>query len=76
MADVFGPPLVPEAEPAETAEPSDPVESVESGGPAESAGHTDVVPPETPPGTTDVAPDHHAGIPRRAEEESPPVKTG
>jgi RNA polymerase-interacting CarD/CdnL/TRCF family regulator len=76
VADVFGPPLVPEAEPAETAKPSDTVESVESGGPVESAGHTDVVPPETPPGTTDVAPDHHADIPRRAEEGSPPVKTG
>ncbi len=88
VADVFGPPLVPEVEPAERAEgqepeptapietaesaeqaekaePSEPVESTER---VESAENTDVVPPETPPATTDVAP----GIPPRAEGESPP----
>jgi hypothetical protein len=63
VADVFGPPLAPEVEPAET---SDSAETVEPA--VEGAEHADVAPPETPPGTTDVAP----GLPRQAEEESPP----
>ncbi|GMR23838.1 MAG: hypothetical protein BMS9Abin37_2311 [Acidobacteriota bacterium] len=108
-ADVFGPPVVTEVEPAEQGkraedaaaapdhdhaqseepEPTEPIETAESAEqpektepgdrvpvepaePIESAGHTDVVPPETPPATTDVSPANNAGTPRRAEEESPP----
>jgi len=72
VADVFGPPLVPEDEPPETAAREAPGESVESAEAVESVGHTDIAAPETPAGTPDVAPEHNAGNPRRTEEESPP----
>jgi len=55
-------------ESAERAEPSDRVEPRQPAEPVESAGHTDVVPPETP----DVTPEKNKGTPTRAEEESPP----
>ncbi len=60
------------AEQVQQAEPGDGVEPVEPAEPVESAAHTEVVPPQTAPGTPDVAPENNEATPRRAEEESPP----
>jgi RNA polymerase-interacting CarD/CdnL/TRCF family regulator len=59
------------AEQVQQAEPGDGVEPVEPAEPVESAAQTEVVPPQTAPGTPDVAPENNEATPRRAEEESP-----